>query len=503
VGFYRFPSNNAASLLLKESTHSREFIRQGSLFMLLDNTSKVLDPLLVLACVKLYAGGEWGFFKYYESILLLLGRLAVFGMDRGVVWIYAKRGSDASFGRAFSRAVNFVFLFSFILALVAASQWAGWLPSWGRFARGTTGASWFNITCYLSALPFQSAMQLFLQALINKQALYPLALVRNFILPLATLGPAALLAFTPFRPHGLAIPYLFGSILGCLLAALFFLRAYPHVFKNWAASAWVPGDLIRFSLPLASTDFVMSFAYRIDILLLGRYAGLQMVEVYTVITMIANSLRSIRQSFDNVMLSVFSKNHNNALDEEHRHGFNYATWMVLSFQMPIFFFAIFFGRECLRMLSPHYVAGYPSLIITIGFTLFVTLFAFSPQVLMGVGKTKMIPIAQAVFFLASLCFNLWLIPVYGLVGAAIAVGLSHTASGLFGMLAVRHHEKNWFFQRVYLKKILIEFSLFAVPSFAQLLLKPPLVSSVLLFLAGAAAFGIYFQASWRRLHVQE
>mgnify|MGYP003330718094 FL=1 len=115
----------------------------------------------------------------------------------------------------------------------------------------------------------------------------------------------------------------------------------------------------------------------------------------------------------------------------------------------------------------------------------------------------MIPIAQAVFFLASLCFNLWLIPVYGLVGAAIAVGLSHTASGLFGMLAVRHHEKNWFFQRVYLKKILIEFSLFAVPSFAQLLLKPPLVSSVLLFLAGAAAFGIYFQASWRRLHVQE
>ena len=74
---------------VQEQTHAdRNFINSGSRFMLVDNASKVLGPLLVLLCAKLYAGGEWGFFKYYESVLLLLTRLAAVGMDRGVVWIY-------------------------------------------------------------------------------------------------------------------------------------------------------------------------------------------------------------------------------------------------------------------------------------------------------------------------------------------------------------------------------------------------------------------------------
>src|SRR5580698_2809690 len=163
------------STLPKEHSSQRDFIHQGSKFMLLDNASKVLDPLLVLLCARLYVGGEWGFFKYYESILLLLTRLAVIGMDRGVVWIYAKRGSDESFLRVFSRATNFVMLFSGVLSLLAVAQWAGWLPAWGRFAHGAIGASWFDILCYLASLPFQCAMLLFLQALVNKRALYPFA----------------------------------------------------------------------------------------------------------------------------------------------------------------------------------------------------------------------------------------------------------------------------------------------------------------------------------------
>ena len=43
--------------------------------MLLDNVSKAAEPLLVLLCARAYAGGEWGMFKYYESLILLLTRL--------------------------------------------------------------------------------------------------------------------------------------------------------------------------------------------------------------------------------------------------------------------------------------------------------------------------------------------------------------------------------------------------------------------------------------------
>jgi hypothetical protein len=47
-----------------DHAHGHGFINQGSRFMLLDNLSRAVEPLLVLACARLYAGGEWGFFKY-------------------------------------------------------------------------------------------------------------------------------------------------------------------------------------------------------------------------------------------------------------------------------------------------------------------------------------------------------------------------------------------------------------------------------------------------------
>ncbi len=484
----------------KENISHRDFIHQGSKFMLLDNASKVLDPLLVLLCARLYVGGEWGFFKYYESILLLLMRLAVAGMDRGVVWIYAQRGTDESFLRVFSRAVNFVMLFAAALALLAAAQWAGWIPAWGRFAHGAAGSSWLNIICYLASLPFQAAMLLFLQALTNKRALYAFALIRNMAVPVATLGPAALLAFTPLKPHGLALPYLFGSVLGFVLSAVFFARAYPSVARSWAPSAWVPRDLMRYSLPLASTDFVMSFAYRIDILLLGRYAGLGVVEVYAVIVMISNALLAIKQSFDNILLSVFSKKVPGQLpDNEYRYGFNYATWLIFSVRIPFFFLACFFGREFLYLISPVYGTGYATLIIATAFILFATPFTLASIMLMGLGKTKVIPVSQALFFVLTLGLNMWLIPSHGMAGAAVAMGLSTVITSLFCMAALRYYEKTWYLQASYLWHAFIETLFFAPSLVLYAWLKPALPVTVLLFLAGALAYAAYAWKIWKRL----
>src|SRR5690606_12725438 len=119
--------------------------------------------------------------------------------------------------------------------------------------------------------------------------------------------PAIALAFTPLRENGVAVPYLAGSAVGFGLGAFWFARAYSLRPGQWSWSAKVPRDLLRYSLPLGSTDFFMAFAYRVDVIVLARFAGLAAVEVYTVVVMIANTLRAIRQSFDGILLSVFSR----------------------------------------------------------------------------------------------------------------------------------------------------------------------------------------------------
>src|SRR5688572_19913486 len=88
----------------------RRFLNRGTTFMLLDNASKALEPVLVLLCAKAYAGGDWGVFKYYESLALLLTRLASLGLDRGVVWMYSRCADEGDFVRRFSRGANLVLL---------------------------------------------------------------------------------------------------------------------------------------------------------------------------------------------------------------------------------------------------------------------------------------------------------------------------------------------------------------------------------------------------------
>lgn len=478
----------------------RDFINNGSRFMLADNASKVVGPLLVLLCAKLYAGGEWGFFKYYESVLLLLTRLAVLGMDRGVVWIYAQRGGDDAFVRVFSRALNFVLAFAVLLALGAGAHWMGWLPVWSGLTHDAPGATGFNIACYLASIPFQAATIMLLQSLLNKRRLLPQAIVRNIVVPLATLGPAALLAFTPYKQYGLAVPYLFGNLLGFVIALWYFRRAFPRAGENWGASAKVPRDMVKFSAPLASTDFAMSLAYRVDILLLARFVGLEAVEVYSVIVMIANTLKSVRQSFDGIMLSVFSKARSRTPTAEQVRHFNYASWLVISLQLPFLPLALLFGSELLALVSPLYAAGAGVLALLLFFNLWSTIGGFSSQFASGLGRTWLIPAAQMVFLAATLGLNLLLIPRFGMTGAAIATGLASVLSSIVPLIGISISSP---------KRILLgQYWLALLPG--ALLLAPGMIMGIwfevsmtlrgMVLIATVGAFALLTYSRWKRFN---
>jgi len=467
---------------------SWEFLNKGSRYLLLDNISKGLEPVFVLLCARLYAGGEWGFFKYYESIILLLMRIAVVGLDRGVVWIFTKRGGEAGFFRAFSRAVNFVFLFSIVLALLAAAQWAGWLPAIGKFNRHSGALSWLDVSCYLAALPMQAATLLFLQTFINKQALVPVMILRNVITPMAIFGPAVALAFTPLKANGLALPYLFGSCLALLLAVLWFFRLFQIPWRSWAHSAWIPRDLLRFSLPLAGTDVLMSFAYRLDILLLAKYSGIHTVEIYSLVVWASNTLRGIRQSFDTLLLSVFSHEKAGVFSDMQRQAFNYGSFLVLSIQIPFLPLSYLFGGQLLGLVAPQYATGGRVLVIAVACNLGLTLAAFSGQLVIGMGRTWVTMVSQGVYFATGLGLNLLMVPRWGMSGAAWATGIAGLLTGLVSYTGIALLGKTPLFQARFFQPLALGSLAFLPSVLARILLPLPLALEIGLFAAGTAVF---------------
>lgn len=438
--------------------HADGFVRRGSLFMIADNLSKGLDPLLVLLCAKLYAGGDWGQFKYFESLILLLARLSSLGLENGLIWAHSRSADDGEFVRRFSRTLSFVTLAACVLAAFAALQALGWLPGHAWLGKRIPQAGAAETAAFLASIPLQAMTALLLQAYLTKRVLKYGLLIRNFLIPIATYAPAVALAFTAAKGGALAGCYLAGNLAGFAAALIGFTRLYRGHLGSWSFVPALSRDLLRFSLPIASSGLILAFAVRMDILLLARYAGTQAIEVYSVVMMISNTLRAIRQSMDGVMLAVFTQKEPNLPAQ--RRQFNFATWMVVSLQIPFFFLAIGLGSDLLALLGPTYASGGPVLIAAMAFNLLITMGAFSVQILMGMGKTLIVPVSQGVFFLAAIVLTFLLIPGYGALGAAVAMGAANLMGVIILFGGARYYHKTWFFEWKYLWALALECSFF-------------------------------------------
>ncbi|GEM_PF-6740257 len=351
----------------------------------------------------------------------------------------------------------------------------------------------------MASVPVQAGLLLFLQTLFNKRVLFYGMLIRNLIVPVLIYGPALALAFTPFRSAGLALPYLFGNLVGLVLAGIGFLRNYEIDWKDWALAAFPSRALLRFSLPLASTDFFMSFAYRLDLILLGRFSGIHEVEIYSLIVMLSNTLKSLRQSFDGIMLAVFSTGAD-GVDADRQRNFNYATWMVTSVQIPFMFLALIFGRELLWLISPAYAPGRWVLAITTFFNLGATLGRLLRPTTGGHGPHRHIPISQVAFILSSLVLNYLIIPHWAAEGAAFATSLASLISALVAFAGVWACARSPILQWDYVRPILTGSLFYLAAAALHFVGKPGLFADIAAFAAASAAFSWHARGKWKQFN---
>ena len=477
------------------------FLRKGSTFMLLDNLTKSLDPLLVLMCAKFYAGGDWGSFKYYESIVLLLLRFSTTGMDHAVIWIYSRCRDEADFMRRFSRTLNFALALCVVFAAGALAQYKGYLPG-GHFAKGMdvpTG----EFVLYLAALPAQVAAFLLVQALINKRSLMAGLWVRNIAVPFGIYGLAALLFFTPARGTALALGYFFGNMAGLAVAWIAAMRVFGRS-GGWSFSPAIPREVFGYILPISLSGSLMSLANRFDILFLAKFAGPLAVEVYSIVQMVANTMSTLRSSLVNVMLSLFSGGgKGKRMDSERREHFDYATWLVMAMQLPFLAFAFLFAKDLLPLLGPTYAVGTVALCVAMTFTFFNTSIAFTELLLLGMGRSVLVSIAQIAFFILSLSLNLLLIPRYGTMGAVIAIGTGQFSMYLTCAIGVSMRGGGWFFTGKLVRELALSIAFF-IPalllSFSWPVSHPSLWLRAGVFIASLSAYAAFGWKTYKAWH---
>lgn len=406
------------------------FINRALSFALWENLFKPIAPLLELVCAGLFVGGAWGKYKFYESLIYFLFRISLMGMDRGIIWYYSQVDEKA-YLKAVFRSLNWCLLAFLVLAVFATSSHYGWLPFSSMLGKNeaafsTTGLEFF---LYLLSVPLMVIIELCVLANVNKRNLKYRILVQSLAVPLFTFGAA--LAGRLVAPHFFTLPFclLLGNGVGAALAIFGFLRTHRPTWSDVSFGAPPALAMIRYSLPLAGANLFSALAVRIDVFMLAGLSGVHSLEVYAVVSMVGKSLTSIRQSFENILLSAFSSTSKESLTTKTIQYFNYSVWLVMNIQSFFLAFAVVFGAEALGFISPAYSMGHWILAATAFFIYINTACDFSALLVLGLGKTRVVPVAQVLFFVANLGLNFWLIPKWGALGAAIAIGIANMIGG--------------------------------------------------------------------------
>jgi len=413
-------------------------LRRATVFMILDNVSRVAEPFLKMACAVAFVGGAWGTFAYLESLVLVLMRLSLLGLEKGVVWLGGNEADEGMFVERVTRGFAFVIAVSVLVAL--GSTLALSLLADSTVFRQAPGARWI-----LAAVPFQALATLVLQALVSRSHLGESIVVRNILLPAVTFGiPLGVVAVLPSaRDAILPLAYVAGSVLAAAFALGAFAWHHRSVLGRWSFLPWPGNALMRYSLPVSVTDILQSVALRTDNALLFQFGGTREVEIYSVAIMVAKAIQAVRESFDGTTLSFFSRREEEPLGTVKRQAARYVNWVVSGIQQPILWGILLFGSSALCLLDRTYASGYHTLLAT------SVLFSLSlpgmlaGMALMGLGRTMLLPVVQVVFLGSFVLFNALLIPTLGALGAGVSLGVSTLVSSILNYVLVHRVSGRW------------------------------------------------------------
>ena len=200
--------------------------------------------------------------------------------------------------------------------------------------------------------------------------------------------------------------------------------------------------LLHFAAPIAVYQFLNVFILRLDFIMLGFFVGrapgvtLATVGVYGVVIGLAGGLRKVNHAFNPIFAPVVAGL--TAGGDQHQAAATYARlaqwmlWMLL----PIAAVLTLAGEPILLIYGPAFRQGTLWLAITAVACATDAFVGFGETVIM-VQRPRLNLINSTISCAIAFAANLWLIPRYGVLGAAIGLLIPFVVQGILRFLVLR------------------------------------------------------------------
>ncbi len=235
----------------------------------------------------------------------------------------------------------------------------------------------------------------------------------------------------------LAAQVVSAAVVGVLLIAV--VRKLTPVQARFSAQSSAPLDreVWSFSASMLGIGLLEFLIVQMDKIALGFYRGAREVGVYSVaaalVAYVPLALQSVNQIFAPTIADLHTRGDHALLARL----FQSLTKWVTGLTLPLAAVVVIFARPLMRIFGPGFEAGWPILIIgTLGQLVNCGVGSAGYLLLMS-GNERRLTKVQAAMAAVMVVLNIALVPVWGIVGAAIAAAITNVGMNVWNLLQVR------------------------------------------------------------------
>src|SRR6266702_3336527 len=371
----------------------------------------------------------------------LASEIAVFGLDNAITTFIARSQATGNLVRSralFRAAVVLVLTQSTLVAAIGITA----LQMFGdrlQFPREMLSALTF-VLCALPGIALYRVCTSTSRGMrVMKHDIFSRGMTEPAMTTLALLIALGF-GFTRFAPEVAAVS---GTAASGIVAFIFASRLFRGVTTRDTVSIWTEAKpLLAYAAPISVYQMLNAFTLRLDVIMLGWFIGrapgvtLATVGVYSATVGLASGLRKVNQAFNPIFAPVVAGM--TATGDQERATATYARlaqWM-LWILLPLVAVMMLAGGTILLIFGPAFRQG--------GMWLGIVAVACATNAFVALGETVIMVqrprlnlLNSSITCVVAIGANLWLIPRFGVTGAAFGILLPYVVQGILRYAVLR------------------------------------------------------------------
>jgi len=444
----------------KEEKNLRRVAKGGTLIFCGTIIGGLVSMLLHILLSRTLGARQYGLYTLGFSIFLIAHSILSLGLQRGIL-----RYVSVHYGVKDMKRTKGTLLFS--LTVGAATNIFGGTIIYvfadkiaiGIFNEGEFAAV---IRFFSIALPFYDILMLCCSGIRGFQKMFAFTLFRNILQPIVNITIVMVL----FLLTGLNLRMvLYAYLITILIIAAVTLGYLRYIFTDLTSSLEPIIEaqiMMRYSIPLLFVGMAYILLSSVDRIMIGYYCVPESVGIYSVAAKVAIQIKVVLTCINTSIGPIIADLGNKGRKSEIAFLFKTSTRWIVTLVLPMVLICVLFARNLVGLFGTDFLESRLILVI-LSFAYLIAAGTGSVGVILNMTGRQNIEMVNTFFMLLlNIVLNMWLIRAYGVVGAAIATGLSIGLTNIAKLVEVRIFLGFQPYDRKYIKPIFITVGIFAL-----------------------------------------